>query len=335
MQDSLEKLSLNNLSLNNLSNIKAIKEHEIKSELQELLNTTNITLDEKYDIPIYDHNYSKKKFKKILVLSGGGIRGIAHIGAIHAFLKLNYLDKFQEFACSSIGSFLIALYLVGYTPIEIFELIKKIDITKLNNINLLDIVKSFGIDNGSNLEYLIKRLIHSKNVDSEITLKDLFLKTNKKLVITATCLNTLTVEYLSHENYPNLPLFKAVLMSCSIPWFYKPISLNNKLYVDGGCMDNYPIKLYDDRLEDVIGIYIIGGDNITDSIDNLETYSYKVFQCLNKGYDSYSKKTFRNYTIDIILDDEINILNFNLSPKQKLDMFMSGYNSIMNKFVNL
>jgi len=307
-----------------------LKEHKIKSELQDILNNTQVILDKEFDIPVYSKD-KVYKFKKILVLSGGGVRGIAHVGALHGFSKLNYLDKFQEFACSSVGSLVITLYLVGYTPIEIFEFIKKLDLTKITNINILDIAKSFGVDNGSNLEYIIKRLIHAKNLDVDITLKDLYLKTSKKLLIVTTCLNTRSAEYLSYENYPNLPLYKAVLMSCAVPWFYKPISLNNKLYVDGGCIDNYPIKLYSDRLEDVIGLYLSGGDSPCISIDNLETYSYIVFQCLTSINDCSSKK---NCTIDIVLDD-INIVNYNLTSKQKVSMFNTGYNTVMDKFISL
>lgn len=71
-----------------------------------------------------------------------------------------------------------------------------------------------------------------------------------ELVITATCLNDMNIECFNYENYPDLPIRDAVRMSISIPFYFETIHFNDKVYVDGGMLNNYPIyyfkKYYDD-----------------------------------------------------------------------------------------
>ena len=72
-------------------------------------------------------------------------------------------------------------------------------------------------------------------------MKELYNKTNKYLSITSTCLTTQEAVYISHETFPNIPVWKAILMSCAIPLIFKPIEWENKLYIDGGLVDNFPL----------------------------------------------------------------------------------------------
>ena len=62
--------------------------------------------------------------KTKLVLSGGGIKGIAHVGALYALDKLDILNNITEFAGTSVGSLVLALYVIGYKPVEMYEFIK-------------------------------------------------------------------------------------------------------------------------------------------------------------------------------------------------------------------
>ena len=124
----------------------------------------------------------------------------------------------------------------------------------------------YGLDSGKSIEYIIKRLIQAKGFNDEITLSQLFNITKKKLTITTVCLNTQQVCYISYENHPDLPLYLAIRMSISIPLYYTPVVYKNMYYVDGGCIDNYPINIYKDRLDDVIGVYLVESVKTTEKI---------------------------------------------------------------------
>ena len=87
---------------------------------------------------------------------------------------------------------------MGYSPAELYDFIKLFDLNKIKNISILNI-HSFGFDTGHKFEYIIKRLIKGKGYSENITLKELYDKTNKKIILVTVCLNTMEVCYLSHE----------------------------------------------------------------------------------------------------------------------------------------
>ena len=276
-------------------------------------------------IPTY---ISEKKYKKNLVMSGGGIKGIAHIGALYALNKLNYLDKIEQFAGTSIGSLVIALYVIGYTPCELYDFIKLFNIAKLKDISILNI-GSFGLDSGSKIEFVIKKLIAKKGLDENIKLKELYDIKKKKLIFTCVCLNTMEPCYISHENYPNIPLYLVIRMSTSLPFIYCPVKYENKLYIDGGCIDNYPISVFKDKLDDTVGILLIDPKNEMEKIDNLETYIMRVLNCITVGMQLYSKKNYESNTIEINIE-MLNIVNFDINDKIKDELFLQGYAAVID-----
>lgn len=272
---------------------------------------------------------------KNIVLSGGGINGIAHIGALYAIHELKCLNAIETFAGTSIGCLIMSLYILGYDPSELYDFIKLFDLSKLKNISILNI-HSFGLDTGSKMEYVIKRLIKGKNIDENIKLKELFDLKKKKLIFTTVCINTNEICYISHETHPELPLYLAIRMSISIPFIYSPIQYENNLYVDGGLLDNYPISLFKNDLSNTMGIQLIGSKNKIDKIDNLETYILRILQCIMEGMTLNSKKGFENHTIDINIES-INLTNYDINDDMKDDLFMKGYKSILinkRKFIN-
>lgn len=302
----------------------------IKSEIQEILGEDGIKyhIAEEYDIPIYK-NKNIKRYKKILILSGGGVRGIAHIGALKAMESKNCLDKFEVYAGTSVGAIIISLYLIGYSPDEMFEFIKKFDLTKLKNINLTNILAHFGLDNGDRMNYVLKRLIQAKGLNPDITLSELFEKTKKKLIITTVSVNNADIKYISYEDFPHLPLYLAIRMSSAIPLFFTPIKYDNCLYIDGGCIDNYPIKIFQNQLNDVVGVYITEEmDNVL-NINNFELYITRIFKCFLKGMSYNGLKAYEKYTIEINVKST-SAVDFNIDNNKKEDMFKRGYDAVMN-----
>lgn len=301
---------------------------EIDTKIQELLGNEMecVRFNEDFDIPLYTSKESTKH-KKVLVLSGGGIKGIAHVGVLAAFEELGMLDKFEILTGASVGSIMIALYIVGYSPKEIYEFILKFDLGKLRNLNMLGFLNNLGLDSGLRIEFILKKMIGAKGYDQEITLSDLYDKTKKKIIFSTVCLNTKEVCYLSHETFPNLPLYKAVRMSISLPWFYTPVQYEGRIYVDGGCMDNYPIQLFSNQMTDVIGVYLVENKDEMKEINNIETYTLRVLQCFLEGVVLNSKKGFEKNTIDVRMD-AINIVDYNIDGNKKKELYKIGYDEV-------
>ena len=281
---------------------------------------------------VYDSKKHRRRYKKVLVMSGGGIRGIAHIGVLQALSDNDYLDKIEEFAGTSIGALILGMYIIGYSPEELWNFILNFDFTKIKCISINNIIYHYGLDSGKKIEYIMKRLIQAKGFNSDITLQQLFDITKKKLMIATVCLNTQQICYISYENHPNLPLCLAIRMSISIPIYYTPVIHNNMYYIDGGFIDNYPIGLYKDRLDDVIGIYLVESKNITNKIENLEMYLFLVMQCLMEGVTYNAINGYEKYTIQVNLKPII-ALNYNVTNDKKKEMYECGYQSTI-KYLN-
>ena len=217
----------------------------IQNKLNDIVtNEMNVlNIDPIYDIIVYtSHNSNLTKYKK-LVLNGGGVKGIGHVGALAALFDLNILQNIDTFAGTSVGAMILVFYLIGWNPTELFEFIRSFDAMTLRNMSILNI-HLFGLDTCDKIEQLIDRLISKKGFKPNITLKDFYDIIKKKIIITTVCVNTKEICYLSYETHPTLALNMAIRMSLAIPFLFTPVKYNGHLYIDGGSCDNYPMGIF-------------------------------------------------------------------------------------------
>lgn len=301
----------------------------IQKELDDFLkeDITNI------NFPIYKSNKQKHKNNKtILILSGGAIKGIAHIGVLKALEIKNIIQNIHTYVGTSAGALILTLYILGYKADELYEIVKYFEINKVKSITFSNLLEYYGLDNGNKIEYVLKRLITAKKFNENITLKELYEKTNKTLILTTVCLNNMKAYYLSHKTEPDLSLYKAIRMSISIPIYYTPVKYKNQYYVDGGCIDNYPIHIFKDNIEQVIGAFLEEPRELIDTIDNLETCVMSMINCLMQGVNYNSTKGYEQYTISITLD-KVNPINYEITINEKKKMFNVGFNETL-KYIN-
>lgn len=283
--------------------------------------------NEMYDIiPIYFSNeYQLLKKKKILVISGGGIKGMSFIGALKALDNYSILKDIETFVGTSVGALIILFYVIGYSIDEIFEFIKYFDVTKMSSIdNLHTIITSFGFDNGKKIEIILTKIFKSKNINPNITFNELFIMTKKEIIITSVCINNMNVVYMSHKSHPNMSVGLAIRMAISIPILFTPILFENKYYIDGGCIDNYPIGLFKDKLDEVIGLYVETNNRIVENIETIEDYIYQLLQCISKGLSNNILTGYEKSTISISID-WIPLIDINMDIEDKIKLFSKGY----------
>ncbi|WP_405384602.1 patatin-like phospholipase family protein [Maribacter sp. LLG6340-A2] len=187
-----------------------------------------------------------------LVLSGGGAKGMAHIGALkvieQAGIEIDYIGG------SSMGAIVGALYASGYTAMELDSMFSATNFGSLIQDNLPRSAKTFyekedseryalslPFDNfkvsvppaysgGQNIyNELVKLLYHVKDV------KD-FNKLPTPFVCVATDIET-GKQVILNKGY--LP--EAVLASGTLPSLFEPTVIEDKVLIDGGVVNNYPI----------------------------------------------------------------------------------------------
>lgn len=266
--------------------------------------------------------------KHILVLSGGGVKGIAHLGAIKFLEEKGMMKNIDTIAGTSVGGLIGGLYMIGYNADELYKFIEMFDLTKIKSINFNNIFTEYGIDDGKIFEHILTKLFLLKQIPLDITFKQLYKKTGKKLIVTATCINTKEQHYISYLTYPDMTVIMGIRMTTCVPFWMIPIKYNNMLFVDGGCIDNYPIKIFNDEIENVLGLFLCEKKTYVETINNIESYIMSVIKCLS---ESLILNVGDKNTIKIIIP-ETNMINFNMDKNDKKKLFDCGYDSVMKYF---
>lgn len=171
-----------------------------------------------------------------LVLSGGGTKGIAHAGVLK-FLEDQHI-KVDVISGTSAGALVGAFYAYGKSPEEILAFFQSVHFFNWKHLvfNKPGIVSSdiFRI-------YLEPVFGNSKIKESKIP-----------LLLTATDLSTGTMHVFDEDT----EVIDAIISSAAIPGVATPYSINDKIYCDGGVINNFPADLLKDRVEKMIGVYL-------------------------------------------------------------------------------
>jgi NTE family protein len=267
------------------------------------------------------------KQKKILVISGGGLKGFAGLGSFKCLIDNNIFECIDTLACSSVGSVICFLYNIGYDPKDIYDVLEQIDFTKLIKYiepeNLL-IEPCFGISSPEPILNSIYSFMKKKNIGKNLTFKQLYDMTKKTLIISGTCLNDTTIKYFSHLTSPDMQILKAIRITISIPFIFRPYQYDGKLWVDGGVMNNFPIDLFHDKLDDVIGIYL---DDIYDSVEGIEEiqdYFFRFLKCAFRGLNYNKIELFKKYFVHIKTPGN-HSTNWEITQQEKKMLYDIGY----------
>ena len=184
---------------------------------------------------------------KNIVFGCGSIKGLIYIGCLQYMEEHNLLSNITTIVGTSVGGIFALLLNLGYTSIELKKLALHIDFSKLSNVNsesILQVMETFGIDSGEKLLNLLSILIKKKVKTEKITFQQLYEITKQKIIITGTCLTTNEVEYFSYETHPTMEILKAIQITFTIPFVYNKVIYNDKYYLDGAIVNDFPIQLF-------------------------------------------------------------------------------------------
>lgn len=182
-----------------------------------------------------------------LVLSGGGVRGLSLVGALHVLEEHSCLNNLKTYIGTSIGALICSLLAIGYTTSELNDEVWKLNMPSLRDINVWNVTKHYGLDSGKEIEKWMCSLFKAKSVSKHITFKQLFDKNNITLVLTGTCINTHSLVKFNYLETPDLEIVKAIRMSISLPLIFTAPRFHQKIIIDGGLLDNFPLSCLKDH----------------------------------------------------------------------------------------
>ena len=272
--------------------------------------------------------------KNIIVLSGAGSLIPCYCGLITKLHSNNQLEKLNTYMGTSAGSIIAMLLALNLTPDTITNIIMNFDFNKLVNknnfiVNILRTIKYYGYNSNVPLKNAIKKILKQQGISPNIKFKDL--PENKDLNITVRNLTKGKTEVWNKESNPEMSIVDAVVTSCSIPFFFTPDKYDGEFYCDGGLTSNYSINWFKDKPYDFIFGFIPYNkkkDFIDHEINSLYSYGKAVVLNLyNEPNYGHIEDEFWVCTTKIDTKSHSSI-DFNLSLKDKWDLFNCGYNSI-------
>ncbi len=271
----------------------------------------------------YAQQDSIPKPKIGLVLSGGGAKGLAHIGVLKTLEK--YHIKPDYIGGTSMGAIVGSLYAAGYSANQIDSLFRVMNFDDIMYNSYARKYKYFFNKEGGK-KYILhlpfsmnkmsaqlpKGLSHSQKMFS--TLADNLLHISNinhfdKLKIPFICLATDIAtgkQVVFNKGY--LP--EVVTASGLLPSIYNPLEVDNKLLLDGGIVNNYPIKEVRDLGADII----IGSDVQGILLDRRQITDLPAIMDQIVSFGMYKKMPQKKAETDIYVRtniDGIGITDFN------------------------
>ena len=285
-----------------------------------------------------------------LVLSGGGAKGMAHIGVLKVIDSLGI--QIDYVAGTSMGAMIGSLYAAGYTGKQIDSIYNTLDFDDIISDNLPRDAKTFheressekyaitlpfddfklklpsALSRGQNIYNLLSKLVlHVTDIDDF-----------SKLPVPFFCMGT-DVETGNAIMLDSGSLAQAVMASSALPSLFQPVTINNQILIDGGVANNYPIdELKEKGVDIIIGVDVqddlatrknlISAPEILFQINNYRTI--RDMKLKSEKTDVYIKPNIKDYNV-ISFDASRQIVN--LGEKAALQN-LDALNQISSRQLN-
>ncbi|KAA3634850.1 MAG: phospholipase [Bacteroidetes bacterium] len=235
-----------------------------------------------------------------LVLSGGGVRGMAHIGIIQA-LEENGVDIYA-IAGASAGALVGTLYAAGLKPKEILAFYEEHNLFNISYYNL----GGAGIFNSEKYQEYYKEYIPENSFEA----------LKKKLFISTTDLEAgRSVIHSTGE------LLLPLVASASLPPVFSPVEIDNRLHADGGILNNFPVEPLQENCDKIIGSYVspikpLGKKDLRSTTQiSSRSMSLVLYEAVRQKY----------HLCDVVLEiEELETINL-LNQRQIKEAYEIGY----------
>jgi predicted patatin/cPLA2 family phospholipase len=282
-----------------------------------------------------DFNEFPGKFTK-LVLSGGGPRGLALLGALNYVYECNGLDDIDEYWGTSVGSVINLLLLIGYTPFEAFHQFFMLEhFADPETLSIQSILEESAFCPIEIFGNKVRHFIEKKlGPGADPTFHDLYNQFRKKIHIIGANVDTMRGECFNVDTHPFMSVIEAVEISCDLPYIFTRKKYNGYTYVDGGFINNYPVNLADNGIDYCLGICVFGDmtSSGNDHIGWIYRLLYMPIMELYRERTSRLSDRFTNIELNI---DGINIIEMSPNSKKKIDIYSAGYQQARLQLVTI
>ena len=298
-----------------------------------------------------------------LVFEGGGVKGVAYVGALEVMAKAELLDAVEQVAGTSAGAITATMVALGLTPKQIRALMIDLDFRKLADGscflgNTARLVNRYGWYKGDFFLCFMECLVEKQLKKRDATFQDLQNRIDKprpgdpnfrELFVIGTDVTTNNTQLFSASTTPHTRIADAVRISMSIPLFFaaretelgpsadgRPAPAVD-LFVDGGVLRNYAIDLFDSRDnyglveksfdDQTLGFHLGTLPRERHNTDNLVAFSRQLISTLlnSQVISLCNGSRGRDVRRSVFIDPlGIGTTQFDITLKQKCELANSG-----------
>ncbi|MCB9264447.1 MAG: patatin-like phospholipase family protein [Lewinellaceae bacterium] len=247
-----------------------------------------------------------------MVLSGGGVRGVAHAGVFKALEESGI--RIDQLSGSSAGAMAGALYAAGYSPEDILEFFK----TNAHNIfQWRHFARSKpGILDSDQYAELFEPWLKGH------TFKTL----SRKLYICVTDVLKGKVRFFSSGE-----LVRPILASAAMPGVFTPVEIGENWYIDGGTMNNFPVEPLMGKCDILLGSYV----SMKKEVEKSELSS--TLQLLNRASDlSYLEISLHKFKTCDLVFAPTELWQYGIFDVKKIEeIYQAGYEHACSRMGSL
>ncbi len=269
-----------------------------------------------------------------VALAGGGLKGLAHIGALKALEELGI--KIDYLSGTSSGSMFSTFYAMGFSTDEIkertmkyYKILTKIEKKPIFKAGVTYVTSGTarieGLINGKNIEDLVNKVAKEKEITNMNQIKIPYAIATVDTISTKECI-FLSKKFDLKDNdidyIYDAPIATATRASMSFPGVYTPCQYGKYNFIDGGTKDNLPVKILKD----------MGADKTLALSFRIDDYEPKedIFAVLLRTVDIFSLKDVRKAQKEADLAIEIDCGGTTLLEITDADtVVQTGYDTIM------
>lgn len=290
--------------------------------------------------------------KKAYVFCGGGVLGIAHVGALVRLYELGGLRNIKFVTGSSVGSIIASTLGCGGTIDYLKTKMFSLDFNKFKDgtnyiYMFFRFLFKYGLYKGNALEDFIREIIGDLTGNPDATFTDNYNRNKIQLIIPYLSVMQQKMIYDDHISNPHLSIAKASKWSSTIPAFFKggKVYDNHKLkdiYVDAGTIDNYPLHVareYGYQPREIIGFNFYSSsdrlDTTENKINNIKDFSTCLINMLRDQALRYHVKN-DDWKLTCKIDiGKYKSTDFGLTEDDKLWLYNAGRQAMDNYLIEI
>jgi len=246
-----------------------------------------------------------------LVIGPGAMGGFSMLGYLKTIEES--LDNIKEYSGASAGAIISVFLALGFSIDNILYKLAELEGNKLVKLNLKCFMNKYGL---VDLKPIRDKFVNIFESDPT------FLDIEKKIYISAFCVNTSKTVYFSKDTHPNMKVIDALCMSIAVPFIFSSYRYEGMVYVDGGTLETLPSTPFlDKKTNKVLCIRMKMEPEFIPDITSPKQFAEALIASTLNNRRQNVLKNCKVVDIDI---GQVDVFNFNMTYEEKLKLYLKG-----------